>query len=284
MEPSIIIICVNYENTKEIENFLSNLSDKMSPSVKVLIVDNSERDVLKSQNFKKFSWATFLSAGGNRGYWGAFVFGLSYLEKMETGFEWVILSNPDISFDNQFFERLLELRDNNSLEKEPKIFGPSIVSGLSGRDQNPYLVARPSARKMYFYSLIFSNYLSYFLYELASRWKKAIRARNSRVSAVRNQMTIYAPHGSLVIFNSRATEILCEADLAFAPFLFCEEIFLGEQCLKNCISILYQPQLKAIHQESTTMRKMPSGKIARYKANANRLIYQKYFSNVGSKQ
>lgn len=275
------IICVNYENSQEGRRFLSHVARLNFKDLVIVMVDNSTDDMLTPQDVSPYPWARLLVAGSNLGYWSGFMFGLSYLMDNHGDFDWLILSNPDIEFEPEFFEHLAKMA-----RQSPLILAPSIISGKSGEDQNPYMIRRPSSRRMYFYQSIFSHYLGYFLYDLASSIKKGMKCRfqswcpssspsEYMVSEEREGARIYAPHGSLIVFSPEIGPLIREWGVG--PFLFCEEVFLGENCRQQGIPVFFSPVLKARHQESTTMRLMPSKKIGHYKGEANRMVYERYF-------
>lgn len=269
--PRIAIICVNYENRAEGLRFLQALSDLNLSVIDVFMVDNSEKEKFNSKDLLALPWAKLLSNGQNLGYWGAFMVGLKEALLQTTPYDWIVLSNPDITFDPDFFDQLLKRKLDGM-----QVIAPSICSGISQRDQNPFMKARPSSRKLRFYKLIFSNLGSFIVYDFLSQLKKKYQSQKSIKSKVHEGDTfIFAPHGSLIIFSLQAAQSLLSATTA--PFLFCEEIFLGEHCRNNKIPIQYSPDLKATHRESTTMRFIPSAKIVKYKSESMQLIYRNHF-------
>ncbi|MBK8204408.1 MAG: glycosyltransferase family 2 protein [Bdellovibrionales bacterium] len=106
--PRIAIICVNYENRAEGLRFLQALSDLNLSVIDVFMVDNSEKEKFKSEDLLALPWAKLLSNGQNLGYWGAFMVGLKAALLQTTPYDWIVLSNPDITFDPDFFDQLLK--------------------------------------------------------------------------------------------------------------------------------------------------------------------------------
>lgn len=275
---NIAVICINYENRPEAERFLAQWearpNDLDSPAIELLLVDNSEKDQLPTSFHRPEASTFLLQSGKNLGYLGGFQFGCDYLKSQGPIPEWVVLSNPDIKYAHDFFSELVKLNDLC-----PQVIAPRVLSSRSNQDHNPFMLVRPTAGRMWFYRMFFAWHHSFAFYDFLSQVKKVILRRYGRPSESNSSpgmAKIYAPHGSLIVFNRAALEKL--QSVGDAPFLFCEEIYLGERCQQLAIETIYQPKLVAVHRESTTIGQIPSRKISQLKADANRLVYERYFA------
>lgn len=275
---NIAVICINYENRPEAERFLAQWearpNDLDSSAIELLLVDNSEKDQLPTSFHRPEASTVLLQVGKNLGYLGGFQFGWDYLKSQGPLPEWVILSNPDIKYANDFFAELLKLSNLG-----PQVIAPRVLSSRSNQDHNPFMRLRPATSRMWIYRMLFAWHYSFVFYDFVSQVKKVILHGYGRPPDSNSSLgiaKIYAPHGSLIVFNRAALERL--QSVADAPFLFCEEIYLAERCQQLAIETTYQPKLVAVHRESTTIGLIPSRKISRFKAHANRLVYDRYFA------
>lgn len=274
----ISIICVNYENRTESEEFLGQFVNVDMSDISILMVDNSEVSKLPNSVCNLNPNTQLISANRNLGYLGAFQFAIDFLAEANQLGDIVVLSNPDIRYSGDFFQKLWNLNIAGAT-----ILAPSITSSLSEQDQNPFMIRRPSASRMLFYSYVFRFHATFVFYEILSGLKKEIlrfRKVPKRVLPLSEANGIYAPHGSLIVFTKKAIRKF--ANFKDSPFLFCEEIYLAERAKSLDVEIKYEPGLKAIHKESTTMRLVPSKKISSYKAESNRIVYERYFTNLGT--
>ena len=65
---------------------------------------------------------------------------------------------------------------------------------------------------------------------------------------------IYGGHGSFIILTKRYFERCGVID--YPVFLFCEEIWLGEQCRKAGLKVMYEPTLKVSDAEHASTGRM----------------------------
>ena len=245
----IQLIYANYGCADEIQRSIGSIAHAgASVYLDIVVVENGGDRLERSKVELPGGCALrILSPGKNVGYFGALTEAIT-APLDESGYDFRILCNPDVKFeDPSFFSRLASL----SLEKSVAILAPTITSGISGTDQNPYLTSRPSAGLLRRWRLMYYSWASYALYQLLSN----ARLRILGVSSVRStlpaeQVKIYAPHGAFIIF---ANQFLEEArDLERIPFLFAEELFLGEICHRSNRIVLYRPDLRVRHIEHAT--------------------------------
>jgi GT2 family glycosyltransferase len=191
-----------------------------------------------------------ISSGGNSGYFGALIAAM----KAEPGnqLRYRILCNPDLEFrDPNFFTRL------KSLDQKVRqaVVAPSIFSTRTGCDQNPFLAAPPSLAKLRRWKLVYSAWPLYIANDWASAFKGWLTKR-SRSTQTATTGPIYAPHGAMLIFTEPFLQQ--EALLTHVPFLFAEELFIGEICRRHGWSVDSEPSLQVWHREHATTGVLPS--------------------------
>ncbi len=285
----ISIIVVNYKKsdlTVGLARSLVRLGP--IPGLRLVIVDNDStpesREGLRpieSMDLK----TEFIYEKQNHGYFGGARKGLEAV-KQKWPSDWVIISNSDIEFtDPEFFTQLA--KENPSAQAG--LLAPRVLSGLSGRDQNPYMRKRPTASRMQFYKWMFRYRITCFLYQMAglvksltksltkSHTKSVIKSKlSSSVTASPQREKIYAAHGSFLIFSKNYFDK--GGDFAHRPFLFGEEVTVAERCRQLNLEVIYEPQLVVSHIEHATMGWIPSSKMLKFQREASEYCADTFFS------
>jgi GT2 family glycosyltransferase len=221
---------------------------------------------------------TFLRSDENLGYFGGARRGISkYLEEHPLP-DWVIVSNVDLLItDPQFLQKLA------ALKSAPHVgaVAPRIASGLTGRNQNPFMRSRPSAVRMHLYKWLYRSWLALNAHELGSaafhRMRTALRQVTQTTSDLGRDVSgkIYAPHGSFVVLSKEY--FLAGGSLDFPCFLFGEEIYLAENLRRLGLDVIYEPSLEVVHQEHKSTKLLKSRKLARVVASSAAYCADTYF-------
>ena len=95
----LTIIIVTFRTNISI---LKDCLKSIDPSVKVLIVENSDNFINSEEIKKNFNNVNILCTGSNLGMGGGNNFGL---EKVKTNFSLIL--NPDIILEKKFFENII---------------------------------------------------------------------------------------------------------------------------------------------------------------------------------
>lgn len=258
----ILILSVNYNNSKEVVNFVEHLSKQtLFPQVDVMLVDNSadsdEYKTLSSVQVK-YSNVKVINSEENLGYFGGLNFGLKeYLRENEMP-NWVIISNTDIKLDdNGFLQRIINLYPKGY----EGIIAPSIYSTHLEKDQNPYAINRFSKRKLKFLRVLYKSTLLTFLASKILNLKGKLKNINKN-NRLRENGEIYAPHGAFMIINKNYFEK--GGNLDYKSFLFCEEIYIGEITRKVGTKVLYDNRLKVYHNEHSTISLLRKKHLLKY--------------------
>ena len=280
--PEVLVTCVNYHNERETEAFVRKLQEQLVPgSLSAVVVNSNEAGNPELSSIAGVPGVKVFDPGRNLGYFGGAAYGLRrYLEENSLP-EWVVVSNTDISFpDREFFGRLFALHPQGA-----GVIAPSIYSGLSGRDQNPYMARRPPAARMHFYKWAFRFYPVYTAYHALSLARRklysVIPASSAGSAPVKTEPAgeprgIYAPHGSFILFHRRYFQ--AGGSLDHGAFLFGEEVFVAETARRLGLSVEYDPRLSVEHREHATTGLFKNRKVARFQWEASAYCAEEFFS------
>jgi len=267
----IAVVCVNFNSYESLSCFLESLEKaailaKGIVEVQVYIADNSnnkkEVDTLKYENL-----CIHLNGYDNLGYLGgAFEMINSMRNKERNSYDYIAISNVDITIKEDFFLRLVELNHSDDLAW----VAPSIFYERLNKVGSEEWDERPSAKKMRFYDVLYSYPILYYLYWLASRFK--MRAdKNDRT----DERYIYSGYGSFMLFTK---EFIVKQDKWFyEPFLFGEEVFFAEMARSFNMKVLYVPQLRINDIGKVSTGKITSNNKLRMQKESNSYLYNTFF-------
>ena len=255
VNPMILFILVNYYQDEEILRFISQelmtLTSAGEKDFKVMVVNNGSRQPERlSQAILAWPEADVVHPHANLGYLGAARYGLQQLENTGKRLpELVILCNTDMIFpDRNLVKTMIERLGSLDFA----VAGPSVLSSrFNHHDQNPFMEERISKKRLLFLRFVFSLYPVYYLYQLLAVCKAFLKADGNRAGGKQAVKEVYAVHGSFLIMRNKFLYRIRQ-DLAQAPFLFGEEIFLAELARKYGMSVIFDNNLQVIHQEHAT--------------------------------
>ena len=268
---SVVFICVNYNTPLVVPRFVrSVLKLRLAERARVVVVNNPSSPGERLSLATVDSRVTCVQPSANMGYMGGAAYGLCDFLKDSSFPEWVIVSNVDLEVDcEDFLERLTTFAYGDRVG----IVAPRIHSLLTGAEQNPYMSRRPSTFRMRAYTWLNTSYTVAMGYDLAAMvWK---RVRGPRLDKGRLE-SIYAPHGSCMIFHRRYFEAGCT--LVNPCFLFGEELVVAEAARCAGLQVVYDPQLTVKHLEHVSTGVLMSRHLFKYARNASRYCAGTYFS------
>lgn len=282
----IAIIAISYKKPELIRSLLESLCQiDDAQNVHLLVVDNAVthetrsglEPLLGSDFAKRLGRFEVLFEQKNWGYFGGAQRGLEHLRSGGTlpQFDWVAVSNSDIQFQQKDILRRLaqssaELNGNGRLGA----IAPRVLSGLSGGDQNPFMVERPTGKRMQAYQRIFARYWSGSAYKFLGLVRDRLGLRR-RTTGFEKPVRIYAPHGSFILFAQRY--LAAGLDFSHGAFLFNEEITVGERCRLASLEIWYDPRLSVFHDEHATMGGWPSRQVMEFHREASHWTAETFF-------
>lgn len=221
----IAVYCVTFNSDGELERYKASLrkaEEKTGGQVKV--------DIFVSKNTKD----------DNPGYFGGIR--RAMFQSDLNIYDYAIISNVDLTVEEDFFEKLAAY----DCQDDTGWIAPQIWSAEEGRDRNPKILHRYPLKKLKLLRTIFQfPHVWRIKHYISSRQKKWVSHPAGE---------IYGGHGSFIILTKRYLE-RCGV-VNYPVFLFCEEIWLAEQCRKEGLTVIYEPSLKVNDSEHASTGRM----------------------------
>jgi GT2 family glycosyltransferase len=235
------VVAVNYFGVKALPPLIESLRTQGLPSWRLTIVDNSvssEQVALLHAAASADPRIDVIAAPANLGYLHAAEW---WHTRADVNADWVAVANTDLFLaDENFVEALTDLSG------EAAIVAPDIIAMPVSRRQNPYMRFRPRRSRMVLRRLALSTQATANLALLAARRP----SRRTATSEPGDAEEIYAPHGSFMLFHR--SFFSAGGSLRHGPFLFAEELTIGERALSLGLRVRYEPSLRVIHNEHQT--------------------------------
>lgn len=241
------------EVTKDCVDSILKLSNQ--EKIEILIVDNhSDNGSLEKLKllYKNISRVHFLNNSENLGFAKGNNKGYQFCKKNLSA-DVICVMNNDIIINQKDFVNILEnclITDTNA-----DIIAPSIINS-KGYYQNP-LRKKQLEKKEIVWALLY-NACMYIIYSIPFLNSKVAeyleKRRNSRTNEeIQEKMLNIVPHGSAIIYCGR---YLRNENIAFPEntFLFGEEDFLYAYLKKYNYTTMYNPSLKIIHNEDSSIK------------------------------
>ena len=274
----VVVAIVNYYSCDEVLEYMETI--RGCEGVTLIVVNNGEDDDKLSglrAAVSRASYATLLDPGLNLGYMGGARFAYEALggNKLFEKADWFVLSNADVRFDARNLTDGLDEIDFGSEFGVPMVVAPRIQSSLTGKNQNPYMISRPSRIKYKILGWVFSVYPLAVAHRLLGMIKQ--RLFRSAGAAQNSMPSIYGGHGSFIIFSKRYFER--GGGLDNGAFLFCEENYVAEEVRRMEGRIVYADDIVITHKEHVTTGILPSRVMTRYLAKAHKLCASRYMQD-----
>jgi GT2 family glycosyltransferase len=247
-ESAIDIIAVSYFGADDAEHLVESLLKQTFLDWHLMIVDNSLDDLEESKLHalaKNDARIRILSPRANLGYFGAAQFALA----TSTPLGDVVVMNTDIVFGGP--DVLGDLRREADGAQDVGVLAPAIISGRTGRDQNPHLTEKPTVRAAARRRWATATPLSAQLSIWASDLRRRGRGGHSEPATDFASKAIYAAHGSFLYFTR--SYFASSGDFRHPLFLFGEEIYVAEHAHRHDLRVLYVPRIIMKHVEHGTM-------------------------------
>ena len=275
----ILITCVCYNNYQDAIKYINSLSNSLDKAsmvqVDIYIVNNGiafteeEQNSFISSNLLK---VYIVENQTNNGYFPGCLKGLNHSLMKGNEYDAMFVSNVDLKVSDNFFAEFSRVILNYS--SSPAIIAPSIYSIYEDKDRNPKVLTRFTVKQMKKYLFLYAiPYLNYF-------YKKTFyKNKKNKVSIVDSSSTIYAPHGSFIIFIGGRK--FWSRFLEYPIFLFGEEIYVGEEARKKDIPIYYCPTLKVIDSDHASTGKENELFIRKHNFKAISYLFERYWKASG---
>lgn len=261
----IAFICVNFNNSDiTLEYILNVIKIKGSYNVKIIVVDNASglSDKIKLESHvSRYPDAVLIKSETNVGYFKGLNLGIDWA--LKNGFsQYQVIGNNDIEFHDNF----LEVLENLDLAENELIVSPDIIT-INGIHENPHVVKRVPTLKILMFDIYYSYY---FLAKIITAFYSEARKHKAFDP---DRKHIYMGNGALYVLTpnffrhfNKLWDIL---------FLYGEEALLGGQISSVDGKILYEPELKCNHNESSTTSNLGAKK-KYYIVRESYKIYRKY--------
>lgn len=262
---TIAIYCVNYHSYDSLGKYLESIdvaAEKAKETVipSVFVADNS-MPVLATNYTPQYFTLEVMPTGSNKGYFGAIKL---LMEKFTpASFDYSIISNVDVLLDASFFTKLADYQSN----EQTGWIAPQIYSSLEQRDRNPKILRRYAKRKLQVLKMKFRFPLLNWVYN------NTLYKSKKFVGHERGE--IYAGHGSFIILTKRFFESGAVVD--YPVFLFCEEIYLGEQCRQHGLKVVYEPDIRVTDAEHASTGTFRRSSYCRFNYDALSYILRTYY-------
>jgi len=268
--PHLASLHVNYNNSELTIQCINSIL-LCNVNVYIVIIDNNSEEVEKSkliewhkENIQYRQTVIILYQAINLGYFGAFNVGLNYLKNKTIEYNYVIIGNNDLVFDYNFFNVLAQLNFSDDIY----VLSPNIVK-TNGVHQNPYAIKPVSKVRKMLYYLLYSNYYVAKIIFMITNILNSGKSDKSRIGFEQTQV-IFAGHGACYVLTKYFFKYNHLLDAS--SFLMGEEFILAKQIHDTGGKIMYISDLKVIHNEHSTMIKIPSKVIYKHSQNAFKIF------------
>lgn len=258
------IYCVTYHSYKELDRYLHSIDSTAGEhdEVDVYVADNTDTN---HQDIRTDGYAHIrvlaLAHHRNVGYFGAIHALMEHYPPQD--YDYVIISNVDVTLDASFFQQLHSL----PLSENVGWVAPAIRSSFEQRDRNPKILRRYAKRKLQILKWAFRFPVIHYLYTLSLYRRKRLE--------IHQPGSIYAGHGSFIILT-RAYMKQCGI-VDYPVFLFCEEIYLAEECKNHDLTVEYLPNVIVHDAEHASTGQMRRKAYYRYNYEAISHILKTYY-------
>lgn len=264
----IIFLCVNYNSYDFLNRYLDSINDaflevKDKVLLSVCIGDNSLKPQKVYDDYA-FDVRHFVSED-NRGYFGGVEYAIKQSNVNLSEFDYIIISNVDLTIDKNFFVELLSA----DVDECVGCIAPSIFSLSDKRDRNPKIISRPSKKKLILQKLLYKYPILDWAYVNFFYAKRRTKLQHH------SEGYIYAAHGSFMLFTSKFASFL--QTMNYPCFLFGEEIYLAEHLKKQGLKTLYIPKLKVYDSDHVSTSKMKSNAYYQYNYKSIDMLLKELF-------
>lgn len=235
-----VFVILTYRNTTDIRDCIQSILNNVD-DFKIIVVDSFYDKETKNEIEEIASqYNSIFITIPNKGYSFGNNRGIEYAMN-SFDFDYVVVLNPD-TIITHFDDSKLDVYSNY-------VIGPRIVN-LQNKYQNPLKFKRSKILETMIYKgLKFHNF---FLLYLGFAINKIIRIAYLCVHLFRDNIQVYALHGSCVIFPK---SVLIKIGLPYDEniFLFAEEDVLAQKCKKKGIESYVFDGISILHKEDGSM-------------------------------
>lgn len=246
----VAIFCVNYNTYKELVCFYDSVcraAEQVQGRMEVhfFVADNTECEAqeISLEGTSNVSPKVF-AYNENLGYLGAAQRMMREEDVDVLQYDYVAISNVDLVMQDDALLRLCECK----VSPTTGWIAPALLSEQEGRDRNPGVMRRYSARRLKMLRVMFRFPI------LTTAYRATLYRRHKIQRHYPERQVIYAGHGSFMLFTKAYFEH-CGLP-QFPMFLFGEELYFAEQCRTHGLKVVYCPSIRIKDQEHASIGKM----------------------------
>ena len=229
-------VILNYNDYENTTTLVSSIIEYELLDL-IIIVDNCSPDhsgIRLSELYANEKKVIVLLVDNNKGYAAGNNYGVKYL--FEKGYDYAVICNPDVVFDNHFVSRCCA-----TLNK-----GISLTSGVMKGPDNHYSSIQTYTVHSYYEDLMHCFLLGRKV--LDKKYKRAVKSNDENQILEVNRIP-----GSLMAVNVR--DFIQVGGFDENTFLYCEEKIFCERLIKAGKKIALLPGIEYLHNESQTINK-----------------------------
>lgn len=266
----VAIFCVTYNTYPELQRFVQSVETaaqaaQTTTSVALFITDNTVTNTQPITLASTTLRIHILQTGANLGYFGGVQRAMQGIDL--DPFDYIIISNVDLTLSPDTFTRLATFNDPDTTGW----IAPAILSQQTGADRNPSLLQRYSRRRLLTLRLMFA------IPSLMILYKRFFHTRRIRRQGYPAGLHIYGGHGSFIILTHNYIR-RCGPP-AYPVFLFCEELYLAEQCRRTNLSVVYYPDIRVSDTEHASVSHIYRSRLYRYNRQAINYILHNFYND-----
>lgn len=265
-----LICCVNYNSYSSLVQYLNSIeeADRSNVNVECYICDNSNPKCEINSN--NYSYNIFiLKSKKNLGYFDGINYILDFIGKEHLEkYDYCIISNVDIKYDETFFYEFGRLQINSSIG----CLSPKIIDVNSGYNRNPKIKYRYNKLSVIILALLYILHLFKFYKAVRNFYNLAIFKSKSNSS---DGKIIYGTHGACFIFILENFDV--KKLFPYEPFLFGEEIHVAEVLKNNNLNTVYCDNLIIFDGMSVSTSLLKRFKLDYYNFESLKFILKKYY-------
>lgn len=247
----ITFVVLHYESLKDTKDCVDSLIKYLDmEKVHIVLVDNGSRreKLYMLENYYNDPRIHFIYSEINLGFAKGNNLGFKYAKK-ELQSDVIILCNNDLIFRQDGF--IANLRQELEVEKFD-IAGPTIISLVDGKNQNPVPFLYPSI------NIVKKRIFKYHLLNWMSKIGMDVFAQkifSKNVDEMQEwKENEYQLHGACLIFSKKYIDMF--DGLYDKTFMYMEEGILKYIAKKKLLKMVYLPNLEVYHKEGSSTSKI----------------------------
>lgn len=269
MKYDLVIIGVNYCTTGQTIEWVKSIREKNEgDAILIVVVDTSAEktdEQLAALLKKEDPDIVYLNPRENLGYMGGARYGLNRMKEQEIRFDALIMANVDIRFEIEHMAGVIRGYDGENVG----VLAPSIIA--DGKDLNPYKMERMTKAQQ-------RRRILYLRFPLLQKPVDAIRRlhkQNEQAVTHPDGEKIYMGYGACFIFMARYFEKGGDLDLPL--FLYGEEPYVSEMCLRHGLDVIYAPRIVIRDIGHVSTSTIPSRKHRRYLIESAKYCIKEFY-------